>query len=185
MVNLSDLVLTQNNLYSRIKNAYANFIEKYRDQFEVLNIDSRLKLLNKNWEDFQQNHELIISNKSDTNKEHHYYKNPDQYITDVQEFYYDEEAKFLIAREAKSPAIVSQHEQSVSAPIIAHVNQLPKIPLPKFSGDAKDWITFKDLFNDMVVKSNHSDSSKLSYLMDSLKDEPFYLYQSNCYRSTF
>ena len=79
--------LTQNSLYSRIKNAYANFIEKHRDQFDVFNVDSRLKLLNKNWSEFQQNHELIISSKSDTNKENHYYKNPDQYIDDVEEFY--------------------------------------------------------------------------------------------------
>ena len=40
-------------------------------------------------------------------------------------------------------------------------------------GDAKDWTAFRGLFNDMVVKSN--DSSKLSYLKDSLKNEPFYL----------
>ena len=71
------------------------------------------------------------------------------------------------------PAVCSQHEQSVSAPVIAHVNQLPKIPLPKFSEDAKDWITFRDLFNNMVVKSNYSDSSKLSYIKDSLKDDLF------------
>ena len=42
-------------------------------------------------------------------------------------------AKFMSARHAKSPAVVSQHEKSVSAPVVAHVNQLPEIPLPKFS----------------------------------------------------
>ena len=131
--------------------------------------------LNKYWEEFQQNHEFIISKKSGNNKDNHYYKNPDQYIADVQEFYYDEIAKLMSAKHAKSPpAARSQHEQSFSTPIIAHENQLPKIPLPKFSGDAKDWISFRDVFND-IVKSNYSDSSKLSYFKDSLKNEPFYL----------
>ena len=106
MVLLADLVLTQNSLYSRIKNAYANFIDKYHDQFDVFNIDSRIELLNKNWEEFQQNHEIIIKNKSDNTKENHYYQNPDQYIASVQKFYYDEKAKFMSARHAKAtPAV--------------------------------------------------------------------------------
>ena len=78
MVNLSDLALTQNSLYSRVKNTYANIIDTYYDQFDVFNVDSRLKLLNKNWNEFQQNYELNILNKSDDNKDNNYYKNPDQ-----------------------------------------------------------------------------------------------------------
>ena len=45
MFYLAGLVITQNSLYSRIENTYDNFIDKYHD---VLNIDSHLKLLNKN-----------------------------------------------------------------------------------------------------------------------------------------
>ena len=71
MVLLADLILTQNILYSRIKNAYANFVDKYHDQFDVFNVDSRIELLIKNWEEIKQNHELIIKNKSDTNKDNH------------------------------------------------------------------------------------------------------------------
>ena len=47
--------------------------------------------------------------------------------------------------------------------------------ISKFSGDMKDQIYFRDLFNDMVVKSNYSDYSKQPYLKDSLKNEPYYL----------
>ena len=55
------------------------------------------------------------------------------------------------------------------------MKRLPKIPLPKFSGDAKDWIAFRDLFTDMVIKSKNSHAAKLSYLKSSLTDEPLYL----------
>ena len=83
MVYLADLVLTQNSLYARIKNAYTNFVDKYQNDYDIFRIDSLLDLLNKNWEEFKQNHEFIISKKSDNNKDNHYYKSSDQYNTDA------------------------------------------------------------------------------------------------------
>ena len=77
MVSLADLVITQNSLYARIKNAYTNFIDKYRDDYDIFRFDSRLELLDKNWEEFKQNDKFIISKKSDNNKDHHYHKTPD------------------------------------------------------------------------------------------------------------
>ena len=53
--------------------------------------------------------------------------------------------------------------------------QLPKIPLLQFSDNYKDWVSFRDLFTELVVKSNRSASAKLYSLKESLSDEPLYL----------
>ena len=112
MVYLADLVITQNSLYTRIKNVYANFVDKYQDDYDIFRVDSHLELLDKNWEEFKQNHEFIISKKSDNTKDNHYYKNLDQYFADVQEFY-SEKVKFMSAKQAKYPYMLSVNMNKV------------------------------------------------------------------------
>ena len=47
------------------KCSYASLVDDYQDDYDIFRVNSCLKLLNKNWEEFQQNHEFIVSKKSD------------------------------------------------------------------------------------------------------------------------
>ena len=48
--------------------------------------------------------------------------------------------------------------------------RLPKIDVPKFSGDIYDWPSFRDLFQSTVHNSSRSNSQKLTYLKSALED---------------
>jgi len=50
--------------------------------------------------------------------------------------------------------------------------QLPRITLPKFNGDYLQWVTFKDLFLEIVHQASITDSQRMHYLTQSLVDEP-------------
>ena len=55
---------------------------------------------------------------------------------------------------------------------------MPAISLPKFNGKPTEWIEFRDLFTALVVDSQYSGVEKLSYLKESLSDEPLSLIKS-------
>ena len=46
------------------------------------------------------------------------------------------------------------------------------ISLPKFNGKPREWIEIRDLFKAMVTDSQYSGGTKLSYLKESLSEEP-------------
>lgn len=53
--------------------------------------------------------------------------------------------------------------------------RLPKIELPKFKGDYKQFVTFLDLFNALVHSSSLSEIEKFNYLIASLEGPPLSL----------
>ena len=109
----------------------------------------------------------------------------DQYFTEdfreqIEEAYCEVMGKIIQERNDLTPAAsndvsIQQHDHSVRVNDVGPGNHLPKIPLPKFSGNPKEWISFKNLFTDMVINSNNSDAAKLSCLKDSLSDKPYYI----------
>jgi hypothetical protein len=50
--------------------------------------------------------------------------------------------------------------------------KLPKLELPKFSGDVCEWQSFKDQFVATVDNSDLPDVTKLTYLLSLLEDQP-------------
>ena len=60
-----------------------------------------------------------------------------------------------------------------AAPHTQGINvQLPRITLPKFNGEYLQWVTFKDLFTEIVHQASITDSQRMHYLSQSLVDEP-------------
>ena len=55
------------------------------------------------------------------------------------------------------------------------INNSSNIPVPTFSGDLREWISFRDLFYQLVVKLNTSAAEKLTILKSSLKGQPAFL----------
>lgn len=66
---------------------------------------------------------------------------------------------------------------NVSAPLkstnASHSRRLPRIKLPKFSGEYAQWSQLRDLITSMILGNNDlSDVEKLHYLKMSLTGEP-------------
>lgn len=60
-----------------------------------------------------------------------------------------------------------------------HINKLPVLPLPSFSGEPTEWTSYHDLFRSVVHNNdNYTEAEKFRYLLLTLKDEPFNLIKS-------
>ena len=181
MVKVEELIIDQTKLYNRIKDCYTNFINRYKTNVSVGALESRINLLETNWTKYQHNHDEICKYKNQ-NEEQEYFKNPVFSIEEVEENYCDELGKLL---EYKRKLILDEQASSSQTPIALSTNansnsasikrKLPTVPVPKFNGDFKECIPYRDLFTQLVVNSALSDSEKLSLLKDSLSNEPYFL----------
>lgn len=94
-------------------------------------------------------------------------------LEDFDQRYYDTMA--LLESLDEKPSCHTSNTHSFSK---AHV-PLPKIDLPTFTGDPKQWVNFSNLFTTLI--SNHPDLAaveKLSYLKSSLKGDPLSMIQA-------
>ncbi|KYQ59875.1 hypothetical protein ALC60_01070 [Trachymyrmex zeteki] len=73
-------------------------------------------------------------------------------------------------RKAQHEATVTSATNSLTG---SHSRRLPRINLPRFSGDYAQWSPFRDLFKSIVMENNDlSDVEKFHYLKMSLTGEP-------------
>ena len=173
---INTLILDQNKLYSSIKGAYQAYKSRMKNNFTVGAINSKLISLETKWRKYQENDIEIQSLKTDKDEDQDYFKSTEFHIDNVEDMLIDERGKFMnkkIQLLQTSGINNSHHENNV----INTVDQrkLPVLPLPKFNGNWKDWISFRDLFSELVVKSHRTAAEKLYYLKDSLTDEPYFL----------
>ena len=67
--------------------------------------------------------------------------------------------------------------QTSNIPILFHHGRLPRIDLPKFDGSPADWLSFKDLFNSLVLMNTSlTVVERLQYLKTSLTGSAVPLY---------
>ena len=88
-----------------------------------------------------------------------YFTNVNFRIQAVEEFYTDEYGKFLEVKNQLSPPMSPGATVPQTSNIIIH--ELPRIEVSYLSGNLYDWLKFKDLFTEIVVKEKISDSEKL------------------------
>jgi hypothetical protein len=103
-------------------------------------------------------------------------------MSDMEEFenkYYETKAKLQNALENLSinvHNVINQNEQipAISSSDIFHNNfKLPRIDIEKYSGNYKDWKSFKDLYISLVHNNESlSNIQKFQYLRGLLIDEP-------------
>ena len=181
MVLVEELILNQTKLYDRKKGYYSYFINKYKTNFTVGDLECRISQLQTNWNKYQKNHSEICINKTEAHDEQEYFKNSVFFLDEVEEIVCEQVGKFT---EYKRKLILSKQSSSSQIPVVFSSNnnsnsevrrKLPAVPIPKFNGDFKEWIPYKNLFTQLVVNSHLSDAEKLSLLKDSLSNEPLFL----------
>ena len=154
----------QEDLAERIINYQADFLDTNPNQTEGLLIAYSSSLIGL-WEKFSKDHERILKKSALRNSE---YIRRDVFATTQQAynatmgFFYDERQR-IASSSTQIPA-----GQSL-APSKFH---LPKISLPKFSGDEEDWEGFRDLFLSLVHQDVRlSNVEKHHFLVTSLEGE--------------
>ena len=130
---------------------------------------SRIDTLKNNWNNYQANDHKLFSLKKDEHSSQEYFKNAVYRIVSVEEFYTDEYGKFL---EVNSQLVPSP-SPIANVPQDNHINihELSRIEVPNFSGNFYDWLEFKDLFTEIVIKEKISESEKLRHLKTHVKGE--------------
>ncbi|XP_011696369.1 PREDICTED: uncharacterized protein LOC105455029 [Wasmannia auropunctata] len=134
-------------------------------------VETRIKLLDSNWEKFEATHDVLRSSHWKSISEHDYTKN--DFYGCVEETYVAQRTAFADlleelkgkAAEELSASLSSQGEGSAR-------RTLPRIQLPSFSGKFEEWPAFKDLFLSIIHGSSSlSEVEKLHYLRTCLKGE--------------
>lgn len=164
----------QTLLAGYISRMWANLLKLGQGKITLSEVRNRLERLDDYWKRFQDVHFVIAgrANYGETD-----YAKKDLFSS-TEEDYFQMRAKFqeiLAAREradsgsrgeTRDPA-----ETSLIAPVMRHL-QLPKLALPKFSGDQLAWEGFRDLFRSLVHDvSELPGVQKLQYLKSCLSGE--------------
>lgn len=161
-----------------IDNAVDNLVKVGYRNLTPNRVNTRMTALKENWEKFSIVNEAIalaITKLSPDEKlllQHSYFV--DNLFSKTYENYLEaiEKMSSLLEPESdvtqQAPSIPSE-SQSSTIPVYFHHARLPKIELPKFNGSPSDWLSFKDLFNSLVLANpTLSSVEKLQYLKTSL-----------------
>ena len=189
MANLNQLLINQVNLHRKIKTAFQYYEITYKYNHTIGSLYSRLSLLDSHYEKYIKAHPQILQSPN-SKQGQIYFTAPTFQLDFVELLYADSRGQFLDEKLELLNEINGQPIPAVNnAPIQVvsrNDNQLPKITVPKFSGDYKESISFRDLFSEFVVKSNKPSSSKLSYLKETLSGEPLFLIKKlKCFKGRF
>ncbi|XP_043462859.1 uncharacterized protein LOC122498923 [Leptopilina heterotoma] len=133
-------------------------------------VESRLKLLESYWDNFQGNHVSLlaeIGEDADNDpyfQEDVYHQAENDYVT-TRGYLFDIQSRLRVDQSG------SEQFSSHSAVISSHT-RLPKIIVPPFNGDRQQWESFKDMFWSLI----HSDPTlkdvdKLYYLKTLVSGE--------------
>lgn len=138
-------------------------------------IDTKLEMLEQNWNRFKEEHENLCLSESSSLNGHEYVSM--RLYERCQAFYIYSRAKLLMRRDqitasdTRSPSVMSDRGTRST---LLHVTTrcLPRITLPSFSGDYQSWRTFSDLFTSLI-RENPSLSvvERMHYLKTCLSEE--------------
>ncbi|XP_051166513.1 uncharacterized protein LOC127284859 [Leptopilina boulardi] len=156
----------------------------------------RLSNLQEFWERCRKNHVLLIANPpvapGNSVHESDYEDASDLQIYDPAKFneteeIYEDAIDLILSQLPEPPVIQAAPHQEVpgqSRPDSHHRPtapsvHLPRITIPKFSGEYSEWLAFRDLFTSLVIKNESlSDAERLHYLKVSLADEALIIAQN-------
>lgn len=142
-------------------------------------VNARLSDLKDNWEKFSLIHDVINLSISKLNAEEKVHIQKHLYFTNnlyssTHDLYLDaiEKMTSIICTDSESTSdtpIVQSSSHNSSFPVMFHHARLPRIDIPKFNGSPSDWLSFKDLFNSLIIDNpSLSPVEKLQYLKTSL-----------------
>ncbi|XP_071052914.1 uncharacterized protein [Onthophagus taurus] len=170
MSSISAVIEHQNELFGLITRAFDNLNKLGAAKITKGKIRSRLDTLDSNWNKFQSQHQSLLKVKTD-NEDNQYFKSNLYFNCEEQYNNVKGEILDLLDEITKKN---NPEDVSISQSLSSNRNyNLPKIELPKFSGNYTHWSNFRDMFSSMVKSNNDlSGVEKLHYLKTSLSDEP-------------
>ena len=177
---MSHIIESQRNLNRRIANAFENLKKIGANNLTKAKVTARLTALRQNWAKFEAQHDKLLMLASDPETVDDPYWDTDEPTT-AEELFLDQEALFMEKLEEFTTAerilnatrermasrdFTSDHPIAVAA---RPSSSLPKIPLPTFSGNHKDWPSFQGLFRSLVVRETAlMNAERLHYLRGAL-----------------
>ena len=188
---MTDIILKQLSLVPRIKNAYEHFL-KEGDSMSTSSCKVRLSSLQNTFLKFETNHSLLLTSPDiETIRTQPYFK--EELFEATEETYIQVSSLFqkYLDEHPPPPAHVlldSTHFNETLHNINDNNNntgnsydceRLPRIALPEFDGEFKNWEAFRDVFVTAVVnREKLSDVYKLSYLRSHVKGDAWNLVNS-------
>ena len=177
---MSSIILEQISLINRINNA-CNVFDKEKENMDVSSCKVRKTALESIWVKFESNHYSLFNHVDypDLVKTQPYFK--DNIFDSIEQTYLTllGQVQSFIDSHPPPPAHVvldSTIENSGSLhlrqPFTEDTERLPRINLPEFNGDYKNWESFRDIFTTSVInRANIANVTKLRYLRSCLKGD--------------
>lgn len=175
MATIDSTLERQQQLFGLIARATENLRKLGPAKTTRGNVQSRMEVLKSNWEKFQTNNEALLRSCSAEQKKLPYFKG-DVY-TKCEEKFLQAHGNMLDLLDDLNHQYENQDtslpESSINASSASHSRRLPRIEIPKFSGDYSQWSPFCDLFTSMIIENTElSAVEKLHYLKLSVSGEP-------------
>ena len=170
---MDDLILDQTNIARKIKASYNSF-KDLGDGATLGILGSRLTVLNDNWQKFENNHKEMLATKTKNDLTREYFAN--NFFDVIETAYADARGHFWDHKtllEHGEDETNSHVSNQTAIPILSR--KLPTIPVPKFNGEASEWMSSRDMFTAIVVHSQLNDVEKLIHLRDSLSGDSLFL----------
>lgn len=172
MSNLDARIALQQSRFTLIQET-TDFNDEHVARSNRQLISSRLDMLERNWNKFQEEHENLCLSDSDALSDHSYLR--ERVYERCQAFYVYARAKLLThldefdATDRHSGASLSIRGASAS---LMSRSALPRIKLPTFSGDYQTWKSFHDLFASLIKNNpDLSNVEKMHYLKTCVTGE--------------
>ncbi|XP_018377661.1 PREDICTED: uncharacterized protein LOC108770524 [Trachymyrmex cornetzi] len=168
--------LTLNTL---ITSSYDDLTKVSLHNLNYQRIQARLTALKDDWEKFFIIHEAIGIALRELNHEDRLYIQNHSYFSEnffvtTRELYLESTERMSLLLDSDHGAMSGTSSGHLDVPIppgpsYHHHARLPRIDIPKFSGNPEDWLSFKDLFTSLVIANGSLSSvEKLQYLKTSL-----------------
>lgn len=173
-----ELIIEQDEIYTKMKKFMENYRKDGPARKTLPNLEKRVFNIQNYWDEFRANDKALSRLKTQKIMKLDYFTK-DRY-TEVEEFYISSISEIEALKISKFSETQSNSQSTISNPDIRNRPnggiqkaeiKLPKIELPKFSGNYSEWPGYHDLFRSLVHNSRLSNVEKLHYLQSSLCGE--------------
>lgn len=174
MSNWEARISLQRSRFHLIQQANDLDVDDNESQASRQSINTRLEMLEVNWNKFHGEHVDLCYSSGDELQGHDYFKS--RIFERCQAFYVHAKAKLLTQRDDLDASIQPLHSDSSVAGMLTgfsrRLGALPRITLPQFSGNYDDWSSYYDLFSSLIRNNMElSNVEKMHYLKTSLSRE--------------
>ncbi|XP_029055098.2 uncharacterized protein LOC114882376 [Osmia bicornis bicornis] len=168
---MDQLLKEQREVMRQIHRTLENFRKIGQANYTTCNIRCRQALLQERWRKCQALHSAIVAAASQDDVERLSYFRSDEMQT-TEDSYFEAADFFAELLDKLSTPVSNSSIVNNSTALNAASMPLPRIQLPKFSGQYTEWSNFRDLFHSLVVSNEGlSDVQRLHYLKMSLIGE--------------